>query len=474
MLIVLWTVVVHGAFIASTVLASTPVSLFLFGDSPVYFEEARRLALGLEPLHGGLPYHPPLTAWLLVPLWWIFKAAGGAYLAAKLLMAALSGVTYGLFYRLIRGRVPAALLICLLMPLSFGEIALASAVSNEVPYRLLLLLIVLLGFRRPVVAGILHGAAALTRAEHLPLAVLLLAIGLARPKWRRFAALAAAGGAIVLVPHLLFTARAIANYNHRYAAELPAPLPVVVPVSYYGPLNFALAQREAGIFFSRRSLPPPPGELQALDPTFAPHNDLIVHGYARGLATILEAPGRFALRTAARIGHSLRAIGLGWTWRALPLGSWGDPDLEVTWVRQPVDIAYAEGPWPVTSGQLGLSLAMIILGAWTLRGERIFLSVGFALLAYRLAVNAAFFPYLRGLLVVSPFLVSLFFAGVGALLGRFTGRALAALLVLLGLYHLATVGGDHRILLAGERTPDGRIIDDRRVEIKLAATDGGR
>lgn len=462
-LIFLWTLVVHGTFLASSALARTPVGLFFFGDSRAYLEEARRLALALEPMNGGLPFHPPLTGWLLAPLWWIFGEAEAVHVAAKLLMAALSGATFALFYRLIRGRVPGALPICLLMPLSFGEIALTSAVSNDVPYRLLLLLIVLLGLRWPLLAGALHGAAALTRAEHLPFAVLLLALGLVRPAHRRFVAVAAAGAALVLVPYAVLTHHRIAAYNQEHGEALAEPLPTVVPISFYGPLNFALAQREEGIFFSRRTLPPLPGDMVSLDPTFPPHHDYILHGYARGLETIRQRPGRFVARTAAKVGHSLRALGYGWTWRDLPRGSWGDPLRRAQWVRQPVDIAYAPG-----LGYLAFCLVMMGLGVWALRGERAFLAVGFALLAYRLGINAVFFPYLRSILIVSPFFLTLFFAGWSVVLKRRARPVLAALVALLGLYHLATVGGDHRYRLAGERTADGAIIDDRRVEIELA------
>lgn len=454
--IVLWTLAVHGAFLAASVLKEAPVGAFFYGDSVHYLEEARRLVAGVDPLNWGLPFHPPLTAWLLAPLWWLLEEAPSVSWTAKLLMAALSGVTYALFYLLSRERLPGALLICLLMPLSFGELALTSAVSNEVVYRLLLALLLVVGLRWPLLAGALHGLAALTRAEHLLFALALAAAAPFVPRWRRFAALAAPAAVAVVLPWVLLAAGPIRAYNQEHAAEMPEPLPVYVPVSFYGPLNFALAQREAEIFFSRRTLPPPPGQMAVLDPSFPPHNEAIVHGYRLGFAAIAGDPGRFVARTGAKLVHSLRALTYGWTWRDLPKPG--------RWLRQPVDTAYSSSlPYEL------FCLAWIGLGAWSLRRQRWFLAVGGVLLLYRLGVNAVFFPYLRSMMVVSPFYLALFWSGLRPLCGRGLRGVLAAVLVVLALFHFITVGGERRYGLAGERTEDGRIIDDRRVVIELAS-----
>jgi len=485
LLIVAWTLAVHAAFLATSVLRGTPVSAFFFGDSLTFLEEARRLAAGLAPLPPGLPYHPPLTTWLLVPLWWLFGDLASVSVAAKLLMATLSGVSWALFYYLIKDRLPgkaigSALVICLLGPLSFGELALCSAVSTEVPYRLLLLVLVALAWRWPFVAGLVHGLAALTRAEHLPLvvaagAVALLVVSVHRRRTGTapfplgpWLLRVAAGLLVAVVPALVWAGSELATYNRQHAATLPEPLPVVVPISLYGPLNFALAQREDEIFFSRRTLPPPPdGGLAALDPTFPPHNEAILHGYRLGLAEIAAHPGRFLARTAAKVGHSLRALAFGWTFREWPRSA-------STWIRQPVDIAHGQGGL-----YTAFALLMVGLGAWALRRQKTFLAVGGVLLASRLAINAAFFPYLRGVLVVAPFLLTLFWAGCLATAGGLglkatepkgetrRRRLLAGALVLLAGYHFLTVGGSRRYRIAGERTEDGAIIDDRRVTIEL-------
>lgn len=482
-LIFFWTLAVHGAFLAGSVLKSLPSSLFFFGDSPLFLEAARRLVEGVEPLPPGLPYHPPLTTWLLTPLWWVFDDPASVAIAAKLLMAALSGITWVLFYRLLlrlevggdagerRRRLSVPLLICLLGPLSFGELALNAAVSSEVPYRLLLVVLISMGWRWPLLAGALHGLAALIRAEHLPVVLVLAAVAYVisrrrgkepepRPSFGGpYLAWCLLGLLLVVVPYALRAGSVMAAYNRTHAEELAEPLPVVVPVSFYGPLNFALAQREAEIHFSRRTLPPPPGGgLAALDPTFGPHHQAVVHGYRLGLEEILRRPGRFLARTGKKLVHSLRALAPGWTWRELPRAS-------ARWTRQPVDIAHGHGGL-----YTAFALLMVGVGAWSSRRHGLFLMVGGGLLVYRLLINAAFFPYLRSILIVGPFLLALFWLGVATVAEKAGGRragALALVLVGLAAYHFSTVAGERPYRLSGERTQEGAIIDDRRVEIEL-------
>lgn len=454
-LVFAWAILVQGAALAANPLARLPVSVFFFGDGITYFEQARRLASGQELLNFGLPFHPPLVSWLLVPLWWIFGSAPAVSLAAKGLMIALSAATYAGFFHLVRRFLPGALWIALLLPLGFGELVLSSAISVEVVYRFLLVALLLLGWRFPLLAGLLHGAAVLARVEHLGLALVLAAVvALRLPDRRRWVATAVLGAALLLVPYSLAVHGTLAAYNRAHAGELAAPLPEWVPISFYGPLNFALAQREEGIHFSRLTLPPPPGEPAALDPTFPPHNEMIVHGYGLGLREIADRPGRFLARTLAKTGASLAALGFGWTWKDLPHPG--------PWTRQPVDVAAAEAP--VYALLCGL---LAVLGGWALRRERTFLAVGCGLLLFRLAVNAVFFPYLRGLLVVSPFLLALVLAGARRLAGRHGDRLLQALLAGLALFHFATVWTGQRYQLDGERGTDGAILDDRPVVIEL-------
>lgn len=475
-LITVWTLVVHGVFLASSPLKSLPISAFFYGDAVRYLETARRLAEGLGPLGDGLPYRPPLTAWILVPLWTLLDDLQSVALASKVLMSLLSGITYALVYLLLRRRVPGMWWIALLMPLSFGEMVLASAAGSEVVYRLLLAAILLAGWRRPLLAGALHGLAVLTRAEHLYLAVGWIVIAAILPRlrgaWRRrlpvwaapspdprgmrWAPLAALALVAVVLPYSLSASARVREYNAAHGDELAEPLPSFVTVAFYGPLNFAMAQEGEDIFFEW-TIPKAPGVGEnVLVPTYPPHLRYILHGYELGFEHIADDPARSVRRTAARLGHSLHALAYGWTWRDLPR-----PGI---WRREPVDIAHAP-----STAYLVVALALVALGAWTLRREPAVLLVGGALLAYRLLINGLFFPYLRGVLIVSPWILTVVGAGLFSLLGKLHRRAPWILLAALALFHLSTAWSARRYAIEGERLPDGSIVDDRPVTLRLRA-----
>ncbi|HVS03811.1 MAG TPA: hypothetical protein VMT16_13675 [Thermoanaerobaculia bacterium] len=449
----LWALVCHLVYLRGDLLFDKPVSPLFFGDGVHFLAHARQLAAG-ESLGAALPFHPPLTAWLLTPLWRWLEQPELVYQASKLLMVVLNGATYAMTFLLLRRRTPLAGPICLLLPLCFGELLLSSVANSEAVYRPLLGGMLLLGFRWPLAGGALHAAAALTRAEHLPVALLALAaLAVALPARRRWAAATAASCVLLLVPYLLTAHRQLVAYNLEHAAELPAPLPTWVPISFYGPLNFALAQREEGIFFSRRTLPVA-AEDATLDPRHPIHHRYVTQGYRLGFAAIAAAPGRFLSRTLAKAGHSLQAVGYGWAWRDLPKGR--------EWLRPPIDMAFAREPL-----YLAVALALAALGAWSLRRDRPLLAVGGLLLAYRLAVNVAFFPYLRSMMIAAPFFLFLLLAGLQPLARGATRRVLVTVLVLLGGFHLATGWRTRDYRLSGERDAAGVIYDDRPVVVRF-------
>lgn len=455
-----WALLVHGVFLFALPLTQAPTSLFFAGDSVAYLREAHRIAAGLAREVGNLPYHAPLTSWLAVPLWKLWARPEVVSVGSKILMALLSGLSYGLFFRLIRPRIASAFLLCLFLPLSFGELVLASAINSEVVYRLLLVWILALGWRNPWISGILNGLAALARPEHLPFAI-LLAVGLGATRARRpFALKASVAAVLVLVPHVVTTASILRTYNRTFTAELAQPLPVWVPISFYGPLNFAVAQTSSDLHFSLADLPPSPRGADILDPTFRPHNELIVNGYGIGWAAIARHPLDALQRAVAKVGASLGAVAFGWTAWDLPLAG--------PWVRQPVDVARSPGGWLVA-----LCLALALWGGWTLRGDRLLLGVGLSLLLYRLAMNAVFFPYLRGVLIVGPFLVLLIFVAMRDLASRARCPrwAGAAVLGLFAVLHLAALIGP-RFQRSGETDAGGQLLDDRRVELRRSSIHG--
>lgn len=449
-----WALAVHLVTLLSSADRFAPVSAFFFGDGRLFFALGQALADG-RSLGAGLPYHPPLLPWLAAGCWSLFSSPSAVFLAGKLTMIVAAATTYAVFFRVIRERVPRAFWICLLLPLSFGELLLGSSLNSEVVYRLLLVLILWNGFERPALCGALNGLAALARAEHLPFALAVAAfLAWRQPAQRRFVAVSAGVGLLVLAPYFAWTAHKLSDYNRQHQARLAEPLPVFVPITFYGPLNFALAQRETEITFSRRSLPPAPGGATELDPTFPPHHEVIVHGYRLGFAAIADDPGRFLSRSLQKLALSAQALGHGWTWRDLPK----DPK----WVRPAVDLAYSPSTLATIFG-----LGLVLAGAWNLRDQRLFLLVGGVLLASRLGVNVAFFPYLRSVAVVAPFLLTLALSGFAAPFRHHGRRVLQALLVLFAIFHFTTVFGGRRYLLEGERDGSGQIIDDREVRILL-------
>lgn len=455
----------HLAFIWGAAERSSPISAFFFGDSLHFLEAGRHAAQGAS-WNAGLPFHPPLMGWWTQLFWHVLEQPERVFLATKVSMALVGALTWAIVHRLIRERVRGALWICLLAPLGFGEMLLSASVNSETVYRLLVVAILWNGWRRPWLAGALSGLAALTRAEHLPIVLVVAgALLLMVRERRRFTIVALATMAAVLVPYTLDTHRSLSDYNQRFAHSLPAPLPTWVPVSFYGPLNFALAQREDDIFFARRSLPPAPGSMQALEPNFRPHHEVITNGYRIGLETIMEDPGRFVSRSVAKLRFSLHAATYGFTWRDLP----GPP----TWHRPPVDLAYSpNGPL-----HLVIVLGLAGLGAWTMRRQKTFLFVGGTLIVFRLAIGVAFFPYLRSMMIAAPFLSILTITGAITLLGKIPSaerfeKMFPLVVALLLTYHLITVLQPRRFTLDGERSRDGRIIDDRPVTLEYQGMRG--
>lgn len=453
-----WAIFAWGFLVHLVYLLDGSVTGFFVGDGGYFLIKARHLVEGTSP-DAGLPFHPPLTSWLLAPFWWLGspEGAGPVLTAGKVVMAAANATTYAVLFFLLRPRVRYVTLFLALLPLSFGELLLSATPNSEAIYRLLLAVLLFLGFRRPLVGGVLHGLAALARAEHFVFGLFLLAVGLARPERRRFAALTAAAAFAVVLPYTVAVSADLRAYNAEHAETLPEPLPTLVPVSFYGPLNFALAQTEDGIHFSRFNLPVSQNEAAALDPNHPVHNDYIVHGYRIGLAAIWDDPARFVRRSLAKVGHSLRAFTYGWTWRDLPKGK--------QWKRQPVDMPLATAPvYEVVVGAFALA------GIWHLRRDRRLLAVGLGLVAYRLAINVAFFPYLRSMMIAGPFVLLLAFTSLTRLFKHLTPYVLGAVWLGLALFHLLSGFGERRYLQQGERDARGQVIDDRPV---VLIYDGG-
>ncbi|HPR62655.1 MAG TPA: hypothetical protein PK014_00400 [Thermoanaerobaculia bacterium] len=448
-IIFIWTILVHSLFLLGNIDLHAPFSAFLYGDNPVYLAQAQGL-LGGMPFDAGLPFHPPFTAWICLPALILFQG-GKAFIASKFIMVLLNAGTMAGLYRLLH-KIPMTFLIFLLLPLNFGELILSSAVSSEVPYRFLLVILFLLGGRLPIIGGVLHGLALQCRAEHILPVVLLLLLGFSRKSWSRFTLVSLIGFLLPTLPMTMLNAGKIRAYNHEHASTMAEPLPEIVPASLYGPVNFALAQSSRDIYFSREVLPPDTMGGESLDPRQPVHNRYMIHGYRAGLNAIFEHPGQAFIKALRKGIYSLQAFSYGWTWRDLP----GKGE----WPRQPVDM--------VQSNHLIftlLSLLMTAVGVRSLRKERYLLGWIFALVAYRLVVNMAFFPYLRGMMIAAPAVYYLQLQGWSSLFGRWKTKILTFILFLLASFHIMTAPLKREYAVRGVVDEKGAIIHDEYLEV---------
>ena len=250
--------VVRVLFLLGTADRGFPFSVFYYGDSRVYREFALAILRG-APFDQGLPFHPPGFAWLLA---WGIEAVGERPTLLRALLAVLSAtaapVTYLLGARL-WGRT-VGVVAALLFIFSFGACVAAVSANVESIYLPIVVAQVFAaerlasslaegrgGARRWAAAcGALIGCGALVRAEHLgyvwivPLALLLAPRGVERRRVAAYAAICLGVAGLVVAPWVLSSGRSIARFNEAHP-ELARPLPTIVPVSGYGPLNFALA-----------------------------------------------------------------------------------------------------------------------------------------------------------------------------------------------------------------------------------------
>jgi len=203
-----------------------PHSVLYEGDAPVWARWAALMAAG-EPFEDDLPFRTPGVAFMLR---WLGMTTP-PFTAAKVLWCVMSAATPAVLQCLVTrwfGRIAAGV-AALLTAISFGSFALATSLNNEVPYALLVTIILALTLRwtegprsgRSIALGMLHGAGMLLRAEHLALLVALDAWA-AASAWRRGsgAARALAQGSLVVafaalacVPWMLRSHAAVERFN---------------------------------------------------------------------------------------------------------------------------------------------------------------------------------------------------------------------------------------------------------------------
>ncbi len=423
-----------------------PFTIFYEGDAEAFYRTARAL-LARELYDNGIPFHPPGFPFILAVVHSLVGAGGPnavvPHALVKAILALAGSLSIGLLYLLVRpylGRT-AALLAALLGLYHFGLYVLSIAPVSEGLYLVLLLLALLVWSRRldhplavpelhpggrrggrrwALLLGLLLGALCLTRAEGMLVAALLVGTGLAGSlgkhplphrtpplRW----ALVALGWVLVVGPWTLRNFAEIRAFEARQAGRLAEPLPKLVPVTIYGPLNLALANWDgADGTFSRRLLTSH-SSAPTLDLADPEHLRLVLHGGTVAADWILGHPGDYARLVGRKWGIYLRAWELGWTQWDWPGGLSGQ--------RLPVDVFLPEAlasrqlpwvMWPLAA--VGLLACLRTPG-----GPRPWAFVVLLLLAAGLATTALFFGYVRQGILFLPFGFTLVAVGAVKLAG---------------------------------------------------------
>jgi hypothetical protein len=407
--------------------AATPEIAFYRGDAPAYHAFATSLVAG-RPYDQGLPFHPPLLAWIAAPIYWLTGGGGATlFLALRAWLAVLGTglvVLVLVLARRLAGPV-VGLWAGTLAAIHFGLAASSTTLNNDGPNALLGLAAIVLvllarnGDRQPAMgrwhrwrplallagAGVLLGLAALCRAEDQLLVLLVVGWvvgwvevgGGGAGSWRRRlpgGAAVLAGALVAITPWAVRNAVVIDGFNRARAGVIAAPLDRFAPVSAYGGLNFALANHpEADGGFSRSPLPSPGGNAE-LNLTNPEHLRYLNDGFAIGLGFIAADPGHWLRLVGRKLAISAEGLRLGYSARDRPAGLRG--------LRRAVDFMGPERAWLVIP-----HLLLIVLGIIALRrrvGGAVTLLLHLPALVKLVAV-IAFFGYVRLALAAMPVLL---------------------------------------------------------------------
>jgi hypothetical protein len=469
------------AFLIGSQDRSWPFTIFYEGDAEAFYDYAQALIAG-RPYDNGIPFHPPLFPALLSLLHRLL----GSPVPHELLRALLGGLSalvppalyLGLRGPLGRG---AALAAALLAAFSFGLDILGLSATSEGLYMTLVLAMLWIArveptpghapLARAAVLGMLTGLLGLTRAEGLVVGLLVVAIWIASPLRtgpRRFAPAIVAwiiGLVLALTPSTIRNAEALTEWNARVGVSLGARLPSFVPITAYGPLNFALANNAQATGGFQRSLLTSRSQEAILDLGDPQHLHYFLHGTREGLQWIGGHPGAYLSLAARKVDIMTRALDLGWLPWNVPLGRSG--------TRRPVDM-FAPEP----GGLRFLQLILMTAGAVLLvraRARRTLLLLACPI-AGALLTGLLFFGYVRLGAVVLPFVFALEGVAIAraaeripaGLRGRVT-RGLAPRLIALAMLALLVFAmtQDRNYTASGSsQRPGGPL--DRDAEMKIA------
>ncbi len=470
------------AFLLGSSDRAWPFSIFYEGDAEAFYEFAQAILAG-RPYDNGIPFHPPLFPLALAGLHGLLGDPVPHGILRAILAIASAIVPLLLFLSLRRaiGR-GAALAAALLACFSFALDALGTAATSEGLSMILVLWMVLLAMaarfdgdarprRRAALLGLLTGLAALARAEGVAAGLLIFAawscVGRSAP-WRSRVApsLFWVGAlALVLAPWTIRNAVSLSAWNESVGRGIGVELPRFVPITSYGPLNFALANHDGASGGFSRALLRSKSEVAVLDLADPEHARHFIHGGEIGLAWISRRPGAFLRLAGRKIEIASRALDLGWTPWNLPLGRSG--------TRLPVDL-FA----PDRSGLRYAQILLAVAGAALLlrrSRDRSTLAILAAPIVALLAANVLFFGYVRLGALALPYLFALEGIALAALAARLpagwkariagrwgVGIAIAAAIAILAV--AATQDRNYTASGTSDR-PGGKLIRDAPIRI---------
>lgn len=405
----LLALMVRVLFLSSNPDRDWSYSIFYYGDALHYHQYAASLLKG-EAYDQGVPYHPPMFAWLMAFLYELFGAPRESGYVFKVVLAVIQSLTVAFAAWWYRKMLPGrwGIVAALLNVFYFGTLVFSVTFNNEVLYELFVLSTVAVvsiaaadfSLVPALVLAFCMAAGSLTKAEHLTLWPFLLFYlyrqrSRAKPlrKWLINAAMSIVVSLLLLLPWCLHNASIIAAYN-KLTPDLE-PIPRFHLVTAYGPVNFALANNRFSDGGFNPDLMNQFTGAATIDLKFPQHRYLFIHGYSEGMSFLVAHPREAATLIGIKLARWLNGLSIGFGVSDWPGGLNG--------VRAPVDLFVSEEQflkWPV--------ILLLLSGiALSFRSRYSLLSVCSLVLLHRMLVTVLFFGYARGMAIMFPMIAPL-------------------------------------------------------------------